>query len=175
MKLDSAQSKRLREELQHRTHRDLRLRRLAIGLSLIGLASMVPVSLFQTGAIRHLPDPPLRRFDSDGVNSSETAYHYGGPDGPMSLAGHAVNIAIAAYGGTERAVRQPWIPLLAAAKAGAEAAIAVKYLFYEMPIAQKRWCGYCIVDALMHMGTFALILPEAARSAATLMTRRDGR
>jgi hypothetical protein len=38
-----------------------------------------------------VPDPPLRRFDSDRVNASDTAYQYGVPDGTLTLAGHATN------------------------------------------------------------------------------------
>jgi hypothetical protein len=35
------------------------------------------VTLFQTGLVRHLPDPPLPGFDSDKVNSSDLAYRLG--------------------------------------------------------------------------------------------------
>jgi hypothetical protein len=33
------------------------------------------------GLVKHLPDPPLPGFDSDRVNSSDTAYKFGAPDG----------------------------------------------------------------------------------------------
>ena len=158
----------LRQELQKGDTPDLRLRRAIIGLSLVGMASMAIVSLFQTGVIKHLPDPPLDRFDSDKVNSSETAYHWGVPDGTVSMASHAINVSIAATGGSDRSREQPWLPLVAAGKTAAEAAVAARYLFYEMPIVQKTWCGYCIVDALMHIGTFALTLPEAGKALASM-------
>lgn len=132
---------------------------------------MAVVTLFQTGILRHLPDPPLRRFQSEKVNSSDTAYKYGVPDGTITLTGHATNIAIAAIGGADRAQEQPWIPLLAAGKAGAEAMVAAKYLFYEMPVVEKDWCGYCIVDALMHIGAFAMTLPEAGKAFSALRER----
>lgn len=132
---------------------------------------MAVVTLFQTGILRHLPDPPLRRFQSEKVNSSDTAYQYGVPDGTITLTGHATNIAIAAIGGADRAQEQPWIPLLAAGKAGAEAMVAAKYLFYEMPVVEKAWCGYCIVDALMHIGAFAMTLPEAGKAFSALRER----
>ncbi|WP_447980007.1 vitamin K epoxide reductase family protein [Candidatus Nitrospira bockiana] len=170
--LSQTDPEQLRRELQQGEGPDLRIRRAIVGLSLVGMASMAVVSLFQTGVIRHLPDPPLDRFNSDKVNSSVTAYHWGVPDGTVSMAGHAVNVALAAVGGPQRVREQPWVPLIAAAKAAAEAAVAARYLFYEMPIVQKTWCGYCIVDALAHIGTFALTLPEAGKALAAIRQTR---
>jgi len=34
--------------------------------------------------------------------------------------------------------------------AGAQATIAAKYLFYQMPKVDKAWCPYCIADAVTH-------------------------
>ncbi len=73
----------LRRELQHGEGDDLRRRRAIIGVSLVGMASMVTVSLLQTGILRHLPDPPLNGFNSDKVNSSDVAYQFGAPDGTL--------------------------------------------------------------------------------------------
>ncbi len=94
--LTSIEPQRLREELQEGQTADLRRRRGIIGLSLIGMASMAAVTLLQTGIVRHLPDPPLDSFDSDRVNSSDTAYGLGAPDGTLSLASLASNVPIAA-------------------------------------------------------------------------------
>jgi uncharacterized membrane protein len=160
----------LREELQEGATHDLGRRRGIVVLSLIGMASMAAVTLYQMGVIRHLPDPPLLRFDSDRVNASDTAYQYGVPDGTLTLAGHATNAVMAAFGGIRRTAEQPWAPIAASGKAGVEAVIATKYLFYQMPVVEKKWCGYCVVDALMHIGTFALTLPEAARALSTITT-----
>jgi len=159
----------LREELQDGDTGDLRRRRGIVVCSLIGMASMAAVTLYQMGLIRHLPDPPLSRFDSDRVNASDTAYQYGVPDGTLTLAGHATNAVMAAFGGGHRTTEQPWAPIVASGKAVIEAVIAAKYLFYQMPVVEKKWCGYCIVDALMHIGTFALTLPEAASALHVLM------
>jgi len=74
----------LRRELQEGRNDDLWRRRAIIGLSLVGAAAMTAVSLFQTGVVKHLPDPPLESFDSDKVNSSDTAYMLGVPDGTLS-------------------------------------------------------------------------------------------
>jgi uncharacterized membrane protein len=157
----------LRQDLQEGDTPDLRRRRGVIGLSLLGMASMAAVSLLQTGIVKHLPDPPLRGFDSDKVNSSETAYRLGVPDGTVSLAGLAANIPLAAFGGADRVRQQPWVPLLAAGKAAVEAAAAAWY-FYQMPAKERAWCGYCILGALANVGIFALTLQEARRAIAVL-------
>jgi hypothetical protein len=103
----------LREELQEGDTADVRRRRGIVAVSLIGMASMAAVTLYQMGLIRHLPDPPLPRFDSDRVNASDTAYQYGVPDGTLTLVGHTTNAGIAAFGGVRRTDERPgcrWPP-----------------------------------------------------------------
>jgi uncharacterized membrane protein len=156
----------LRRFLQEHESRAMTYRRAIVGASLIGIASMAIVSLLQTGIARHLPDPPTRRphFHSDKVNSSKEAYSYGMPDGPLAIAMHAVNLVLATAGPPDRHKRRPWISLAAGLASGAQAAVAAKYLFYQMPKVDKAWCPYCIVDALTHFATFALTLPEAGKA-----------
>lgn len=149
-----------RRELQDGKSSGLNLRRAIIGLSLVGMGAMAAVSLFQTGVVKHLPDPPLDGFDSDKVNSSDTAYALGVPDGTLSLASFAANIPLAAYGGENRAETQPFVPIAAAAKATVEAAVAGWY-FYQMAAVEKKWCAYCIVGAATNWGIVALSLVEA--------------
>jgi uncharacterized membrane protein len=158
------QPNRLRQQIQYSENDDMRRRRAIVGLSLAGIASMMPVILYQTGIIKHLPDPPVGNFDSDKVNGSKTAFGYGGGDAPLSVITHAISLAAAAFGGSERVEQRPWLPLAAAGLAGAQAGVAAVYLFYQMPKVDKAWCPYCITDALMHMGTFALTLPEAKKA-----------
>lgn len=153
----------LRRELQKGETQDLQTRRKVIGLSLLGMAAMAAVSLFQTGVVKHPPDPPLNSFDSDKVNSSDTAYVLGVPDGTLSLASLAANIPIAAFGGANRAETMPLVPIVAAAKATIEAAIAGWY-FYQMPAKEKAWCGYCITGAIANVGLAALTLVEAKKA-----------
>jgi uncharacterized membrane protein len=154
----------LRQALQEQKTPNLRRRRAIIGFSLFGMASMAAVSALQTGLVRHLPDPPIGGFDSDKVNSSDTAYQLGVPDGTLSLASLAANIPLAACGG---AIRSPWLPLVACAKAGVEAMVAGWY-FYQMPTKEKAWCGYCITGAIANAAIFALTIPEALDAVRTL-------
>lgn len=162
------------EELRRRVRSDaeeMRWRRGIVGASLVGMAAMGVVSLYQTGVIRHLPDPPTRwpHFHSDKVNASPTAFGYGMPDGPITLAAHAVNLALAAAGPPDRYRRRPWLPLLASLLSGAQAAVAAKYLFHQMPYVDEAWCPYCVADALTHFATFALTLPEVAQAMGALV------
>jgi uncharacterized membrane protein len=167
----AARPRRLKRDIRTSTNRDMRLRRGIVGLSYVGIASMLPVILYQTGIIRHLPDPPVGNFDSDKVNGSPTAFGYGGPDAPLTVMAHATNIVLASLGGSKRAGVRGWLPVLASLSAGAQAGVAAKYLFHQMPKVDKAWCPYCIADALMHMGTFAFTLPEALRAVRTWLSR----
>jgi uncharacterized membrane protein len=161
----------LRRELQEANVPDLQNRRGVIVASLAGIASMTAVTLLQTGIIKHLPDPPVGNFDSDRVNSSDTAYRFGLPDGPISLASLALNIPIAAFGGAERARKYPWLSIFAAGKAVAEA-LAASWYFYQMPAKEKAWCGYCISGALANIAVAAFTIPEA-RQAIHVLKKKD--
>jgi uncharacterized membrane protein len=160
------QPQELRKELQEGTTSELERRRAIIGFSLLGMASMTAVTLLQTGIIKHLPDPP-GNFDSDKVNSSDTAYRFGLPDGPISLASLALNIPIAAFGGAERVRKHPWLSIFAAGKAVAEA-VAASWYFYQMPAKEKAWCGYCISGALANIAIAVLTIPEAREALSVL-------
>lgn len=166
-KLVGLEPQKLRRELQEGKSKGLKRRRAIIGLSLIGMGAMAAVSLLQTGIVKHLPDPPLDNFDSDKVNLSDTAYALGLPDGTLSLASLAANIPLAAFGGENRAAELPLVPLVAAGKSIVEA-IAASWYFYQMPIVEKAWCGYCIVGALANVGIAALSLPEAKEAYESL-------
>jgi uncharacterized membrane protein len=153
----------LRSQFQNSIDPDLRRRRAIVLTSLIGMTSMAAVTLLQTGVISHLPDPPLDSFDSDKVNTSDTAYALGVPDGALSLAGLALNLPLAAFGGVSRAERTPYIPIASAVKSGVEAAAAGWY-FYQMPAKEKKWCAYCIAGAIANFTVFALTVPEALKA-----------
>ncbi|MEJ7931101.1 vitamin K epoxide reductase family protein [Ramlibacter sp. AN1015] len=152
----------LRQYMQEGSDEHLTLRRGAVVVSLIGIAAMAATTLLQTGVVRNLPDPRRGNFHTKQVNSSEEAYSYGGPDSPIAITTHGVNMVLASMGGAERSTRHPWLPLLATVFAGAQAVTAARYLFWQMPKIDKAWCPYCIVDALTHFATVALTLPESA-------------
>jgi uncharacterized membrane protein len=150
----------LRHDLRETNEPGVLLRRALIGTSLLGIASMAIVTLYQTGAVRHLPHPPLKGFDSDKVNASDTAFGWGMPDAPLSIVSHAVNIALATVGKADRAEEQPWVPVMASATAAPSALVSAKYVFYQMPVKERGWCPYCSVDGLSHMAAFGFTLWE---------------
>ena len=160
----------LRSHLQDSTDADMRRRRAIVIASLFGMGNMAVVTLLQIGVVKHLPDPPLHSFDSDKVNSSETAYALGTPDGTLSLAGLAMNLPLAGLGGISRAERTPYVPIVAAVKSGIEA-VAAGWYFYQMPSKEKKWCAYCIAGAIANLTVFALTLPEAARALKHLRVK----
>lgn len=154
------EARQLRKDLQRDSTPHMKLRRAIIGSSVVGMAAMVPVTMLQTGIVRHLPDPPIKGFHSDAANSSLIAYKFGAPDGSMAVASFAVNIPIAAFGGADRARNKPLIPLIAAGKAAIDLASSAWY-FNEMRRG-KKWCPYCIVGAVSSLAVFLLSVPEAS-------------
>ena len=157
----------IRIELTEGSSGELRRRRMIIGLSMVGIGLAAAASLLQTGVVRHLPDPPLENFDADKVMKSDPAYQFGVPDATLALTGLAANVPLAAWGGSERSKHQPIVPLVAAAKAAAEASAAAWY-FYQMPTKLKTWCGYCVASAAVYFAIFALTLPEAKKALGEL-------
>ncbi len=162
----------LRHDARHDRGASMRRRRGVVAVSLGGIAAMALTSMLQTGLVRRLPDPPVRRFDTKRINLSDEAMSYGGPDSPIVILMHAVNMVLATTGGADRARRLPWLPMLAGALAGAQSAMAAKYLFYQMPHVDEAYCPYCIVDAFAHFATLGLVLPEAVEAAEEVFGRR---
>jgi uncharacterized membrane protein len=161
----------LRSDLRDGRSPGLLLRRAIVGMSFIGTACMAVTTLFQMGMVKRLADPPITGFDSDRVNGSDTAYGWGMPDSPLSIVSHATAIALAAVGGKDRARDKPLVPLAATAVATPAAVTAARYLFYDMPVKEKGWCPYCIVDGLAHIAVFGFTLWESARALRTLARR----
>lgn len=161
----------LRDQLQHSRSPEVILRRAVIGASVVGIAAMTATTLFQTGVVKHLPDPPEQDFDSDRVNSSKEAYSYGTPDSPLSIVSHAINIALATAGGEQRAQKAPWLAIAATLATLPAALTAGQYLFYQMPVKEKRWCGYCMIDALAHIATTGFTLFGSVKALSHLKRR----
>jgi uncharacterized membrane protein len=158
----------LRHDLREKNVPEILLRRAIVLGSLIGTACMAMTALFQSGALKHLPDPPIEGFDSDKVNASDLAFAWGMPDSPLSIGGHAASIALATLGGADRAATQPAVPLAATFAAAPGAMVSARYLFYDMPVTEKGWCGYCMVDALMHLAVFGFTLYESKKAIERL-------
>lgn len=130
------------------SHRDQQLRRIAL-LSTIGLVDFIPISLYQLGVIRHLPDPPGKIFDSDKVNGSKDAQIAGVPDGVVSLCMYGATAALAGAAMANVIPARTSRLLLGGALLG-QAAGAAYYLF-NMATVQRRICPYCITGAVVNL------------------------
>ena len=123
-------------------------------LSAIGLLDFVPISLYQLGVIRHLPDLPGSIFDSDYVNASKEAQVAGLPDGPVSLMMYAANLVLISGAIKKKKKRNVFDYLIAGNSLGQAAGGA--YYLYNMATEQKKICPYCVAGALIN---FASLVP----------------
>ena len=156
--------RQLSHELRQGETADLSRRRWIVGLSMVGASMAQLVSIYQTGIISHLPDPPLSIFDSSRVDASNYAYkRYNSPDGPAMLVNYGLTSWIAAAGGKNRAKQNPSLPLMMGAKVLLDAGLALK-LGQEEWAENKALCAYCQVATLCSLASVALAVPEV-RSA----------
>jgi len=165
------QPTQLSYELREGQSEDMTRRRWIIGLSMVGAAIGQIVSLYQTGIIKHLPDPPISLFDSDKVDASDYAYkRLDTPDALMMLANYAGTAWLAGAGGLNRAETNPVLPIAMGAKALADTAIAVQ-LGREEWQENKALCFYCQVATVASIATTVLAVPEVVRAFRTLFGR----
>ncbi|WP_027481078.1 vitamin K epoxide reductase family protein [Deinococcus pimensis] len=154
----------LSRELRLGRSEDLTRRRWVIGLSLLGAAMGQIVTLYQTGIIRHLPDPPAGPFDADKVDASTYAYRrFQTPDALMMIVNYGVTAWLAGAGGQDRARDLPLLPILTAAKVAGDALTAVE-LGREEWQENKALCAYCQLATVASLASLVFALPEA-RSA----------
>ncbi|MBD2260097.1 vitamin K epoxide reductase family protein [Pseudanabaena sp. FACHB-2040] len=159
----------LSRELREGTSPDLQRRRQIIGLSMLGATMGQLVSLYQTGIIKHLPDPPVSIFDADKVDSSEYAYkRLDTPDGLMMVTTYALTAWLAGAGGEDRAKTQPLLPIAMGAKLLLDIATNVKLASEEWQ-ENKALCEYCQLASLASLASFAIALPEITTAVQTLM------
>ncbi len=147
---------------------DLTRRRWIVGLSLVNAAIGAVVGAYQTGIIRHLPDPPVGPFDSDRVDASDYAYkRLQTPDGLLMTATFAATAILAGAGGADRARDNPALPVALAAKAAYDVATAAKLAAEEWQ-DNKALCAWCQAATVLAVATAALALPEALRALRRL-------
>ncbi|GGG54645.1 vitamin K epoxide reductase family protein [Hymenobacter glacieicola] len=159
-------------ELRHGQSPDLKRRRWIIGLSLLGVAAGQIVSLYQTGIIKHLPDPPLGPFDSDKVDASDYAYkRMDTPDALPMIVTYGITATLAGAGGLHRASKQPLLPVAMGVKTLFDSLTTVKLGRDEWQ-ENKALCFYCQVATVASFASLALALPEAIKGAKKLLGRR---
>lgn len=159
----------LSRELRLGSGRFLRLRRKVLGLSLVAAGSMMPITLYQMGVIRHLPEPPLPRLDADAVDAAPEAYAIlATPDAVLGLGSYAMTAWLAAIGGEDRARTQPWIALALAVKVALDTAIGAK-LTVDQWTKHRAFCSWCLLATAASIATVPFVIPEA-RAAMTRLS-----
>ena len=143
---------------------DLRRRRWVLGLSMAGVTIGQVVAAYQTGLLRHLPDPPVGPFDSDRVDASDYAYQRAAmPDGLLMVLTYAVTAALTGAGGRDRARHRPVLPLLMAAKVASDVGTNLALVREEWG-ENKALCAWCQTATLASAASLALVVPEARRA-----------
>jgi hypothetical protein len=161
--------------LRHGSGRFLIHRRGIIGLALTAASSMGLITLYQTGLIRHLPEPPLARLDSDKITASKEAYALvSTPDAALGLLSYATTMTLAAMGGPDRARARPALPLLLLAKVGLDTWQAGRRTVHQWT-RHRALCSYCLVAAGATLAMVPLVLPEASCALQTLRAALKGR
>lgn len=151
----------LSRELRTDHAESMERRRKVAGLSLIAAGAMGVIAAFQTGLIKHLPEPPLPLLDADKVDASSEAYgKLSLPDGVVGLGSYAATMALAAMGGADRTRRAPWIPLALAAKVAIDSVNAGK-LTIDQWAKHRAFCSYCLLGAAATFAMIPLVLPDA--------------
>ncbi len=152
----------IREALLHAASPSLKRRRRLTWLGALGLVDAAIMSLYQMGAVRHLPDPP--GFDSDHVVGSRAAYFFGAPDAPLNALSLSATLILAGAGGSRASGRRPMFDVLLGASVLGHAAGALFYL-WDMIAREKKACAYCIPALLINLSLLPLGLAEIAHSS----------
>ncbi len=159
----------LSQELRAGSGKFLRLRRGIVSLAMVASGSMGLITLYQMGIIKHLPEPPLPGLDADRVDASAEAYsRFLTPDGVLGLGNYAMTMGLAAIGGKDRAQKQPWIPLLLAAKVGFDLSQGIR-LFFDQKTKYHAFCFWCLLAAGSTFVTVPLVIPETYAAMCELL------
>lgn len=153
----------IRQELLTGTSEDLQRRRRLMILSAAGIIDLSFIALYQSGAIKRLPELPFKSFDSNRVNAAPDAYQMGAPDGTISTLLYAAAMVLATWGGTHKSGRRPVHDVALGGVVAANAAGAFYYLG-KMIFKQHKVCPYCIAGAAINIASALIIAPVAGRS-----------
>ena len=158
----------LSRELRQQSTPYLARRRGVVMLSLAASASMGVIALYQMGLIRHLPEPPLPHFNADRVDASAEAYEkFSMPDAVLGFGSYAATMGLAAMGSSDRAAKQPWLPLALAVKVGFDVANAAK-LTVDQWTKHRAFCFWCLLAAAATFAAAPLVIDEAVAGVRSM-------
>ncbi len=115
---------------------------VVIGACCAALATLVPVALYQTGAIGSLPDPPSAIFDSKTITLSKAAHPLGIPDSLLGLASFGATLCLALL-----AKRSPLAKKLLGAKLAVDVA-AASFNATRQVVSFGKLCSWCTGTAI---------------------------
>jgi uncharacterized membrane protein len=148
----------------------MKRRRAALALAMGATAALGLLAAYQTGLIKHLPDPPWKRFKADAVSSTGEGYLFGIPDALLGMASYSLTGVLIFAGPPDRAVSNPWWPVLAAAKSWFDAGNGIRLA--KIQIKDLRfYCIYCLSITTMTVAMVPLTWPEARVAAGVLRKR----
>lgn len=149
----------------------LRQRRAVVALSLAAAGAMGMIGLYQTGIIRHLPEPPVPFFNADRIDASAEAYsRFSTPDALLGLGSYAATAALAAMGGAHRAREAPWLPLALAAKVAFDVGQAARLVAQQWR-GYHQFCFWCLTAAASTCIAAPLVIAEARAAVRMLWGR----
>jgi hypothetical protein len=136
-------------------------RRAAVSLTLLGMASLAVVALYQLGVFKRLPEPASSMLDAEKVNGSAEAYGIlRTPDAVLGIGSYAATLGLVAMSGAGRSGTRPWIPLALLGKSGIDTVQAAA-------MTLKSWTRfrafslYSLVTVLTTFLTLPMVIPEA--------------
>jgi hypothetical protein len=136
-------------------------RRMAASLTLVGMASLFIIALYQIGVLKRLPEPPMRGLDAEKVNGSKEAYEIlGVPDAVLGLGSYATTLGLAAMGKANRSEARPWLPLALAAKCSIDTLQAARLTRMSW-VKFRAFSLYSLITVVATFLTLPVVLPEA--------------
>jgi hypothetical protein len=136
-------------------------RQVAGALTLVGMASLAVIALYQVGFLKSLPEPRLAILDAGKVNGSKAYEILGIPDALLGLGSYAATLGLVLTGKPNRTEITPWVPLMLAAKCCVDTLQAAR-------LTRKSWLKfrafslYSLITVAATFLTLPVILPEAS-------------
>lgn len=167
----SKEAERVSNDLRLGAGELLHNRRMAAGLSLAAMGSLGVVAAYQFGLIKSVPEPAFKYLGASVVDASGEAYQmFRTPDSAIGLASQAVTLALIGAGTGNRSAERPWLPVLAAGKAVADA-ISAGYLTVEQVSRHRKLCSWCLGAAVANVAIIRYVAPEAWHLARSFAQR----
>ncbi len=117
-------------------------RTIAVAGCCAAVGTLIPVALYQSGLMKHLPDPPGSIFDSERITSSRTAHPFGIPDSYPGLASYATTLGLVLLSGRSVVARR-----LLGAKLLGDAGLAT-FNAVRQVVSFGKLCSWCTGTAL---------------------------